>query len=194
LVAWDACQGWVAVAIIGILTACVAFMVDIAEATVSDWKYGYCTTNPFWNRIGCCASELSGLIDVGENCSAWHTWSHEFGSAFGIYTGFALLFGIVSASITMTTKTVVSAPINTEDMDGTSIKKKPADGKVMYLAAGSGIPEIKTILSGFVIPGILSIKVLIVKAVGAVFAVATGMCLGKEVCQYLIKNTLANPY
>jgi chloride channel 3/4/5 len=50
----------------------------------------------------------------------------------------------------------------------------------MYMAAGSGIPEIKTILSGFVIPHFLELKVLIVKAVGATFAVATGMCLGKE--------------
>ena len=50
----------------------------------------------------------------------------------------------------------------------------------MSMAAGSGIPEIKTILSGFVIPGFLDFKVLAVKAVGAVFAVSTGMCLGKE--------------
>lgn len=53
-------------------------------------------------------------------------------------------------------------------------------GKSMYLAAGSGIPEIKTVLSGFVIPHFLDFKVLVVKAAGAVFAVATGMCLGKE--------------
>lgn len=48
------------------------------------------------------------------------------------------------------------------------------------MAAGSGIPEIKTILSGFVIPNFLSLKVMLVKAVGATFAVSTNMCLGKE--------------
>ncbi|KAK3044513.1 hypothetical protein LTS18_001100, partial [Coniosporium uncinatum] len=48
------------------------------------------------------------------------------------------------------------------------------------MAAGSGIPEIKTILSGFVIPNFLDLKVLLVKAFGAIFAVSTGMCLGKE--------------
>jgi chloride channel 3/4/5 len=53
-------------------------------------------------------------------------------------------------------------------------------GKSMYMAAGSGIPEIKTILSGFVIPHFLDFKVLLVKAIGATFAVSTGMCLGKE--------------
>ena len=50
----------------------------------------------------------------------------------------------------------------------------------MYMAAGSGIPELKTLLSGFVIPSFLSTRVLLVKALGATFAVATGMCLGKE--------------
>ena len=55
-----------------------------------------------------------------------------------------------------------------------------AAGKSMYMAAGSGIPEIKTILSGFVIPHFLDFKVLLVKAVGSTFAVSTGMCLGKE--------------
>lgn len=58
--------------------------------------------------------------------------------------------------------------------------EKAVAGKTMYMAAGSGIPEIKTILGGFVIPDFLSLKVLVVKAVGAVFAVSTGMCLGKE--------------
>jgi chloride channel 3/4/5 len=38
-------------------------------------------------------------------------------------------------------------------------------GKVMYMAAGSGIPEIKTILSGFVIKGFLGFKVLTVKGI-----------------------------
>ena len=61
-----------------------------------------------------------------------------------------------------------------------SPSQKAVTGKSIYLAAGSGIPEIKTILSGFVIPHILDLKVLVVKALGAVFAVSTGMCLGKE--------------
>ena len=36
----------------------------------------------------------------------------------------------------------------------------------MYMAAGSGIPEIKTILSGFVIPNFLDFKVLLVLSHG----------------------------
>ncbi|RMZ76817.1 hypothetical protein DV738_g4667, partial [Chaetothyriales sp. CBS 135597] len=83
----DECSGWILATLIGVLTASVAFVVDIAVATVSDWKTGY---------------------------------------------------------------------------------------------SGSGIPEIKTILSGFVIPHFLDLKVMLVKAMGSIFAVSTGMCLGKE--------------
>ena len=92
----------------------------------------------------------------------------------------ALSFGVISASVTLLTKATVGGVTRRDDLDGDTLKMGPSEGKVMYLAAGSGIPEIKTILSGFVIPGILSVKVLVVKAVGAVFAVASGMCLGKE--------------
>ncbi|KAJ9107393.1 hypothetical protein QFC21_000843 [Naganishia friedmannii] len=52
--------------------------------------------------------------------------------------------------------------------------------RVLYFAAGSGIPEIKTILSGFVIKGYLGSVVLFVKSLGLAFSVASGMSLGKE--------------
>ncbi|WWD19024.1 hypothetical protein CI109_103482 [Kwoniella shandongensis] len=52
--------------------------------------------------------------------------------------------------------------------------------KVMYYAAGSGIPEIKTILSGFVIHGYLGGWTLITKSAGLALSVASGLSLGKE--------------
>ncbi|KAF7557583.1 hypothetical protein G7Z17_g626 [Cylindrodendrum hubeiense] len=80
----------------------------------------------------------------------------------------------------MTTKT--NLPIVRATSDNVSSARKtphqdaikPA-GKTMYMAAGSGIPEIKTVLSGFVIPHLFDFKVLFVKAIGATFAVATGL-------------------
>ncbi len=81
----------------------------------------------------------------------------------------------------MTTKANLPAAQQDEDEVNSTRNQGPLQGKLMYMAAGSGIPEIKTILSGFVIsPEFLGFKVLLVKAVGATFAVATGMCLGKE--------------
>lgn len=47
-------------------------------------------------------------------------------------------------------------------------------------ACGSGIPEIKTILSGFIIRGYLGSWTLTVKSVCMMLAVAAGLSLGKE--------------
>ncbi len=122
-------------------------------------------------------------VDLGEGCEEWHMWALDFWRSFAIYVGFALAFGIVSSSVTMFTKSSLPAvaPGHGDKHQG-SVKGSDQGvvGKSMYLAAGSGIPEIKTILSGFVIPHFLDFKVLAIKAIGAVFAVATGMCLGKE--------------
>lgn len=80
----------------------------------------------------------------------------------------------------MTTRANLPAAAEHDQANYMVGEQGPLTGKSMYMAAGSGIPEIKTILSGFVIPHFLDFKVLLVKAVGATFAVATGMCLGKE--------------
>lgn len=183
---FDDCSGWIAAALIGILTACVAFLVDVAEASVSDWKLGYCKTNVFWNREICCTDRHPLGIrkaNLGEGCDSWHMWSDNYYKAFAVFVGFALLFGVLSSSITMWTKSTLpaAAPGHGDKHQKPGIETEQAvTGKSIYLAAGSGIPEIKTILSGFVIPHFLDFKVLFVKAVGATFAVATGMCLGKE--------------
>ena len=171
---------------IGILTACVAFVVDLTEATVSDWKLGYCTANPLANREACCTDRRpfsgSTKANLGEGCEEWQMWTNNWYHAFGIYVAFALAFGIISSSLTMLTKSTLpaAAPGRGDQYRGSDSTDQLMTGKTMYLASGSGIPEIKTILSGFVIPHFLDFKVLFVKAVGAVFAVATGMCLGKE--------------
>lgn len=44
----------------------------------------------------------------------------------------------------------------------------------------TGIPEIKTILGGYIIVGFLSGWTLLVKAIGLPLAVASGLSLGKE--------------
>ncbi|KAI4126068.1 MAG: hypothetical protein LQ338_003956 [Usnochroma carphineum] len=178
-------QGWIAAALIGILTACVAFCVDVAEATVSDWKLGYCSTNPFSNREKCCTGRHplgTTKASLGEGCQEWRMWSEDYWKAFGVFVGFALAFGVISSSFTMLTKSTLpsAAPGHGDKPRSIEAGDQGVVGKSMYLAAGSGIPEIKTILSGFVIPHFLDMKVLVIKAIGAVFAVATGMCLGKE--------------
>jgi chloride channel 3/4/5 len=186
--AFEACSGWIAVAVIGTLTACVAFVVDVAVATTSDWKLGYCSKNPFLSREACCEDKtplFGTAAQMAGTCEHFKVWTTSYVGSFAIYVAMALAFGVISASATMLTKRSLPAvaPESSPKSNGSPDEEEdtplPA-GKVMYMAAGSGIPEIKTILSGFVIPNFLDLKVLLIKAFGAIFAVATGMCLGKE--------------
>ena len=41
---FDGAQGWILSALVGFLTACIAYVVDVSEAPVFDWKDGYCST------------------------------------------------------------------------------------------------------------------------------------------------------
>lgn len=56
-------------------------------------------------------------------------------------------------------------------------KQPPRD---VYTGAGSGVPEVKTILSGFVIRRFLGTYTLFAKTIALILAIASGMALGKE--------------
>lgn len=51
---------------------------------------------------------------------------------------------------------------------------------IYYSAAGSGVAEVRVILSGFVLHGFLGFQTLIIKSVALVLSVASGLSLGKE--------------
>lgn len=107
LAIWDASQGWVAASLIGIFTAIVAFLVDIIEATLADYKVGYCSSDILRNRESCCTRKtpsLGAMEDVGEDCKDWVMWSDNYWTSFGIYVAFAALFGIIAGAVTMTTQ------------------------------------------------------------------------------------------
>jgi chloride channel 3/4/5 len=44
---FDGTQGWILSALVGFLTATIAYLVDVSEAPVFDWKEGYCSTGFF---------------------------------------------------------------------------------------------------------------------------------------------------
>jgi chloride channel 3/4/5 len=60
------------------------------------------------------------------------------------------------------------------------------------LAKGSGIPEVKTILGGFIIKKFLGFHTLIAKFFGLIFSVASGLSLGKEGPLVHLASTVAN--
>ncbi|TFY62566.1 hypothetical protein EVJ58_g3780 [Rhodofomes roseus] len=148
-------------------------------------------------------------LNVEEDCDAWRSWASVFGdliekngewmglkaemSQYIAYAVIALTWAVLSALLTIhltssnsfiTRKdSGVLAPDFAdadEDQKAAAVPAGEPKRKVMYYAAGSGIPEIKTILSGFVIHGYLGARTLFTKSIGLALSVASGLSLGKE--------------
>lgn len=173
--AHDAWSGWLCVLLVGLVTGSVAGIIDIGSSWMSDLKFGLCP-EAFWlNKEQCCWSSNETSFEDSGNCSQWLTWSEVMGSnkeGFMAYTlgyvffiAWALLFASLAAALVR-----MFAPY----------------------ACGSGIPEIKTILSGFIIRGYLGKWTLIIKSVGIMLSVSAGLSLGKEGPMVHIASCIGN--
>ena len=161
--AHDAWSGWVCVLLVGLTSGVMAGVIDIGASWLTDLKFGICPSAFYLNMEQCCWSSNETVRDISGNCSLWMTWpefvgvSRESGGGYFlryiVYTLWALVFATLAASLVR-----MFAPY----------------------ACGSGIPEIKTILSGFIIRGYLGKWTLLIKAVTIMLAVASGLSLGKE--------------
>lgn len=204
LYAWlDGAQGWILVAITGCITACLAYFITVTETSIFDLKEGYCTGHWRLNKQACCYGEeecsawrswgqRTGFTGVGQK------WAD-----FSAYTVFVVLFAVAACLLTLLTKTVIPSNYSLTTLDenlGADLKPKeddaldfkgaagthtahdraPAPPTVYYPAAGSGVAEVKVILSGFVVHGYLGVRTLVVKTLAVVLSLASGLSLGKE--------------
>ncbi|KAJ3303266.1 hypothetical protein HDU76_005378, partial [Blyttiomyces sp. JEL0837] len=153
----DFSAAWVVVFIIGVLTGWSAGIIDVASNWLSDIKEGYCSEGYYLSRKFCCWHRPEN-----EYCHEWITWdtamgvSDNTGSWFIqciMYTIWGTLFATIAATLVK-----FYAPY----------------------ASGEGIPEIKTILGGFVIRKFLGVWTLLVKFLGITLSVGSGLSLGKE--------------
>ncbi|KAK1598700.1 voltage gated chloride channel [Colletotrichum navitas] len=202
---FDASQGWILSAVCGFVVALVAYVVNLSEATVFDYKYGYCARGWLISEKNCCPKQGT--------CADWRTWSEvlrfwpfgDVGTEFTISMTGCVVFSCLACAMTLTTKTVVPsayrmttfdenlaaeiAPYTDEPRgDETSappevfeaIEAAVPPPMVYYSAAGSGVAEVRVILSGFVLHGFLGVKTLVVKSAALILSVASGLSLGKE--------------
>lgn len=158
------------------------------------------------NPIAFYKSAKDTLPAPEEECAAWQTWSElldpsdwtpngislaswmvEYISYIVVALALALISSFLTLKLTASTSFIGRKDSSSINRDSFHVKgpippvEAPAPTrKVMYFAAGSGIPEIKTILSGFVIHGYLGGRVLFTKSVGLALSVASGLSLGKE--------------
>ena len=200
----DGAQGWLIVLIIGAITASFAYCIDRVEATVFDYKEGYCST-AWWRGLGRCCNGA-------DMCDDWTLWS-EVGRRNGMesvwvdFTAFicwVVLLAVLSCIVTLQTKTTVSSHSAISTLDEnlaaehhhtlknkedsrysrltpvSSNEKAARTAVVYYPAAGSGVAEVKVILSGFVLHGYLGVRTLFCKSIGLILSGASGLSLGKE--------------
>ncbi|XP_037118541.1 H(+)/Cl(-) exchange transporter 5-like isoform X1 [Syngnathus acus] len=156
-------SGWLLMLLVGLMSGAVAAGIDFMTRWLSDMKDGVCLTS-FWSNHGhCCATSRQNTFLERERCPKWQSWSLLItGTSQGafaytvdylMYMFWALLFAFLAVVLVR-----AFAPY----------------------ARGSGIPEIKTILSGFRVRGYLGKATLIIKTMALVLAVSSGLSLGKE--------------
>lgn len=158
----DASQIWIVLIATGVASGVLAAGIDVASDWLADLKTGYCRSGKgggrfYLNRGFCCW----GHEELAQ-CQDWNLWSsalHVRSSAgrFMVEYIFYVLYSVFFAFC--------------------------ASVLVKYFATyakHSGIPEIKTVLGGFVIQRFMSLWTLVVKSLGLCLAVASGLWLGKE--------------
>ncbi|TSN12262.1 H(+)/Cl(-) exchange transporter 5 [Bagarius yarrelli] len=149
----DAFSGWLLMLLIGLMSA----------HWLTDLKEGVCLNGFWFNHEHCCWNSKDTTFQERDKCPHWKSWAEltlgvsEGASAYVVnyllYVSWALLFSYLAVILVR-----AFAPY----------------------ACGSGIPEIKTILSGFIIRGYLGKWTLLIKTITLVLAVSSGLSLGKE--------------
>ncbi|KAB5558291.1 chloride channel [Coniochaeta sp. 2T2.1] len=206
IVLFDSAQGWILMGLVGVIVAVIAYIVDVSESTVFDLKDGYCSKAWYLSEKKCCPlGPCTDWIDWGEVLEG-HSMGEQW-AEFGVYIFFVVALAVLACLLTLTTKTIVpsayrlttldenlaavavSPPSNDNtDDDGTTVSPRqltPTPAPIIppmiyYSAAGSGVAEVRVILSGFVLHGFLGLRTLVIKSLGLILSVGSGLSLGKE--------------
>ncbi|KAI0178300.1 chloride channel [Pestalotiopsis sp. NC0098] len=203
-VLFDGAQGWILSAVVGFLVAVLAYCVNVAETTIFDYKDGYCSKAWYLREKLCCphgpCTDWRSWSEVLNGHPFGDKWTE-----FSVYLVAVVTLSVLACLLTLTTKTVVPSAYrmttldenlaaertaepddndNDDESRNVSPRERPAEPTappmVYYSAAGSGVAEVRVILSGFVLHGFLGFKTLVIKSVGLILSVASGLSLGKE--------------
>lgn len=157
-------QGWILAFLIGVIVAFVASIINISVNWLTDIRLGYCKTHYWLDYSICCTAGAYVQNIVNDHCEAWVPWTEAIGGSFASnmsnYGGGFLIYVISSVTLAFLCVWMIV--------------------RVTRFAAGSGIPEIKTILAGAQIRAFLGMRVLIVKSTTLILAVGSGLAVGKE--------------
>jgi chloride channel 3/4/5 len=158
----DHAQIWVVLIATGIAAGLVAAFIDVASDWLADLKGGVCGNVKYGGRFYLNQAFCCWGADRLEQCVDWRSWGALMGikSVGGVYVVGYIFFLVLSVLFAACASLLVRdyAPY----------------------ARHSGIPEIKTVLGGFVIRRFMGAWTLVIKSLGLCLAVASGLWLGKE--------------
>ncbi|RWA12778.1 hypothetical protein EKO27_g2315 [Xylaria grammica] len=151
----DSSQVWIILVLTGLAVGTIAAGIDVVSDWLGDLKTGYCSSGPdggafYLNKQFCCLG-----YDQGAKCSDWKPWAAALGIGTVAGKWFIEYFFFLIFSITF----ALAA--------GFLVKE------YAIYAKHSGIPEIKTVLGGFVIRRFLGGWTLATKSLGLCLAVAS---------------------
>lgn len=146
----DASQIWFILVSTGIAVGVLAAAIDVTSDWLGDLKQGYCSSGPdggafYLNRGFCCYG-----YDQGAKCVGWKPWATALGISSAGGKWFIEYFFFLLLSVTFAL------------CAGVLVKE------YAIYAKHSGIPEIKTMLGGFIIRRFLGGWTLLTKSLGLV--------------------------
>lgn len=157
----DSSQIWLILIGTAIAAGGLAASIDVVSDWLGDLKQGVCRNVEhggrfYLNKVFCCwGTSLA-------SCADWQTWRSVVGitNQGGGYVFEYLIFVLYSLCFAFCASVLVN--------------------RFSIFAKQSGIPEIKTVLSGLKINHLFSAWTLVVKSLGLCLAVASGLEVGKE--------------
>ena len=166
-------ETWLIIVVVGALVALMAYTVDSIEPWLFDLKLGYCRSGWYRTERSCCGGKIV--------CQAWTSWGdsvalqgvgkHLF--EYFVYITSTVILASLSCLLAMRVKLQVSPNFSSLRMDPglatfNPIGEEPNHGQILnpqsltYPATGSGVAEVRVILSGFVIHGYLGMATFLV--------------------------------
>ncbi|KAJ2161927.1 hypothetical protein GGF46_001118 [Coemansia sp. RSA 552] len=180
---WDPVQGWLLVVLVGLLCGLFAGFISEWTELLAGWKTGYCRADWRLSKTICC--RMSAV-----ECEHWHAWDLRTLSSRAMFVAVGVAYTLVAAILVVRSATrVTMANRGVSSSVETSVSPTV---KMAYYGAGSGIPEVKSILAGFVIHGFLGVRILAVKTFGLILCCASGIMAGKEGPMVQIASSLGN--
>jgi len=146
-----AAQGWIILFFVGVLTAASASFIHLVCEWLIDIKEGYCSKHGFFlTRRVCCM--------VPDDCG-WQLWEDMVDEGKGGYWLGYFMYILFALPMAVCASWFVH------------IYSKAA--------ARSGLSEMKVMLGGFIIKKFLGIRTVMIKSLGVILGVSSGLHIGK---------------